>query len=256
MRLDINNFAKINNASIELNGITVIAGNNNTGKTTIGKALFSIFNSVYNINSKINNSRKSEIYSRLRNAVKSFFLSNEQEEDIGYSQRSTLFRKTDMALHDFYRMLRNKDYDIADEKYLIDVLDTALEHYGLLQTSDNADKLSNTIVDEIRVVNNTDDYAISLEIIERFFNSVFSHQINNLLNQEVAHLNLKIHDKELEFEFSDNKCEKWSDNFEIMHEAFFIDDPFVVDNINDGYVYTKGEMSPRQFLVNKIQDLS
>ena len=256
MRLDINNFAKINNASIELNGITVIAGNNNTGKTTIGKALFSIFNSVYNINNKINNSRKSEIYSRLRNAVKSFFLSNEQEEDIGYSQRSTLSRKTDMALHDFYRMLRNKDYDIADEKYLIDVLDKALEHYGLLQTSDNADKLYNTIVDEIRVVNNTDDYAISLEIIERFFNSVFSHQINNLLNQEVAHLNLKIHDKELEFEFSDNKCEKWSDNFEIMHEAFFIDDPFVVDNINDGYVYTKGEMSPRQFLVNKIQDLS
>ena len=125
MRLDINNFAKINNASIELNGITVIAGNNNTGKTTIGKALFSIFNSVYNINSKINNSRKSEIYSRLRNAVKSFFLSNEQEEDIGYSQRSTLSRKTDMALHDFYRMLRNKDYDIADEKYLIDVLDKA-----------------------------------------------------------------------------------------------------------------------------------
>lgn len=104
MRLDINNFAKINNASIELNGITVIAGNNNTGKTTIGKALFSIFNSVYNINNKINNSRKSEIYSRLRNAVKSFFLSNEQEEDIGYSQRSTLSRKTDMVLHDFYRM--------------------------------------------------------------------------------------------------------------------------------------------------------
>ena len=59
MRLDINNFAKINNASIELNGITVIAGNNNTGKTTIGKALFSIFNSVYNINIKINNSIKS-----------------------------------------------------------------------------------------------------------------------------------------------------------------------------------------------------
>lgn len=42
MKLNISNFAKIDNADIIIDGITVIAGENNTGKSTIGKILFSI----------------------------------------------------------------------------------------------------------------------------------------------------------------------------------------------------------------------
>ena len=37
MKLNISNFAKIDNADIIIDGITVIAGENNTGKSTIGK---------------------------------------------------------------------------------------------------------------------------------------------------------------------------------------------------------------------------
>ena len=40
MELKISNFAKIKEANIKLDGITVIAGENNTGKSTIGKILF------------------------------------------------------------------------------------------------------------------------------------------------------------------------------------------------------------------------
>lgn len=40
MRLQIENFAKIAKADINIDGITVIAGENNTGKSTIGKALY------------------------------------------------------------------------------------------------------------------------------------------------------------------------------------------------------------------------
>lgn len=49
MRLEVTNFAKIKNADIKINGITVIAGENNTGKSTIGKLLYAIFNSMYDI---------------------------------------------------------------------------------------------------------------------------------------------------------------------------------------------------------------
>ena len=61
MKLNISNFAKIDNADIIIDGITVIAGENNTGKSTIGKILFSIFNSLYDINEKIQGQRISEI---------------------------------------------------------------------------------------------------------------------------------------------------------------------------------------------------
>ena len=48
MRLKISNFAKIEKADIKIDGITVICGDNDTGKSTIGKILFSIFSSNYN----------------------------------------------------------------------------------------------------------------------------------------------------------------------------------------------------------------
>lgn len=53
MKLTIKNFARIKEAEINIDGITIIAGENNTGKTTIGKVLFSCFNSLNNIEEAI-----------------------------------------------------------------------------------------------------------------------------------------------------------------------------------------------------------
>ena len=61
MKLSIKNFAKIKNADITIDGITVIAGENNTGKSTVGKILFSLFNSLSNVNEKILEERLKEI---------------------------------------------------------------------------------------------------------------------------------------------------------------------------------------------------
>ena len=57
MKLRIKNFAKISEADIDIDGITIIAGNNNTGKSTIGKILDSVFNATYNMNEKMKNAR-------------------------------------------------------------------------------------------------------------------------------------------------------------------------------------------------------
>ena len=53
MKLGIKNFAKIKAADIIIDGITVIAGENNTGKSTVGKILFSLFNALSDIDEKI-----------------------------------------------------------------------------------------------------------------------------------------------------------------------------------------------------------
>ena len=39
MKLSIENLAKIKKADIELNGITIIAGENDSGKITVGKEI-------------------------------------------------------------------------------------------------------------------------------------------------------------------------------------------------------------------------
>ena len=58
MHLKISNVGKIESATIEINGMTVIAGENNAGKSTIGKTLFSVFNSMNNMDEKITQERK------------------------------------------------------------------------------------------------------------------------------------------------------------------------------------------------------
>ena len=53
MKLKVSNLGKIQEAEIDIDGITVIAGSNNTGKSTVGKSIFSLFNSLYDLENKI-----------------------------------------------------------------------------------------------------------------------------------------------------------------------------------------------------------
>lgn len=43
MNINIKNVGVIQDSSLELKGLTVITGQNNSGKTTVGKILYSIF---------------------------------------------------------------------------------------------------------------------------------------------------------------------------------------------------------------------
>ena len=53
MKLSIKNVGKLKEADVEINGITIIAGENNTGKSTVSKTLFSLFNGFYNFDKKL-----------------------------------------------------------------------------------------------------------------------------------------------------------------------------------------------------------
>ena len=57
MRLELENVGKISSANIKLDGITVIAGENNTGKSTIGKMLFCVFSAFHRIEEQIKEER-------------------------------------------------------------------------------------------------------------------------------------------------------------------------------------------------------
>jgi len=67
--LSINNIGKLKNAKVEIKGITVIAGENDTGKSTVGKILFSVFNSFYKLNEKIIKLKKTNIQNYLQRLI-------------------------------------------------------------------------------------------------------------------------------------------------------------------------------------------
>lgn len=47
MKLHLKNIGILRNAVIEAAGITVVAGESNTGKSTFGKALFAVFSALH-----------------------------------------------------------------------------------------------------------------------------------------------------------------------------------------------------------------
>ena len=55
MRLSIENVGILSKVDLEINGITVIAGENDTGKSTVSKSLYAMFNGFYKIDEKIEN---------------------------------------------------------------------------------------------------------------------------------------------------------------------------------------------------------
>ena len=57
MELFLKNIGKIGEASLVIDGITVIAGENNTGKSTVGRALFAVFNSFCDSESQVRQAR-------------------------------------------------------------------------------------------------------------------------------------------------------------------------------------------------------
>lgn len=67
MELVIKNIGKIKTATIKLDGITVVCGDNNTGKSTVGKVLFSYFNALCNFQEKISLQKSRELDMYLQN---------------------------------------------------------------------------------------------------------------------------------------------------------------------------------------------
>lgn len=53
MEITLKNIGIIENSTIKIDGLTVIAGYNNSGKTTIGKVAYSIFEAISKIDEKM-----------------------------------------------------------------------------------------------------------------------------------------------------------------------------------------------------------
>lgn len=62
MLIQIKNIGKAQEATIKIDGITVIAGKNNTGKTTIGRMLFAIVNGFCDVDLSLRHARERSIF--------------------------------------------------------------------------------------------------------------------------------------------------------------------------------------------------
>lgn len=239
MRLSLKNVGKVAEADIELNGITVIAGENDTGKSTISRALFCAFNSLYQKDEKILEQRRSFIKIRLENFLERILF--EQNREVFLLQKSEILKSWNEKIEKFTEeLLKNKDFFIKNKN----ILNERVKNFYLQnkpeikkqneKNSEDLDKkyLLNSEYENIYKSISIPDKTIFLFLAEDKFNEEFNNQINNIYNYDnFSEIKLSIKNKNIYFFVDENNLENIKDAFSLNTEAIYIDDPFVLDEI-------------------------
>ena len=112
MELYLKNIGKVAEANVEIKGITVIAGENDTGKSTVGRALFSIFNGFYEIEEQIRQERFLSIVNVLENFYRYTYFLEAVQKDIEEYAEDILHRAEEYK--EDPELLRNDMYAVFD----------------------------------------------------------------------------------------------------------------------------------------------
>ncbi|MBN3215059.1 AAA family ATPase [Pectobacterium polaris] len=167
MKLTVNNFGIIKKAEVEIGGLTVITGENDTGKSTVGKIVFSLVKAFARYREDLEESKENTILSYL--------------EEIYFTLRRTINISYEYDIRDFFqpRRLQNQlrlEYRVARNEAFV-LLDSARqrgtdipkEFYHLVES--NFTKIE-------YVLNEPEDTKIAINrAIKKAFYSEFKNEI-------------------------------------------------------------------------------
>ena len=239
MEIVVKNIGKVKEANIKINGITVIAGENDTGKSTISKALFTVFNSFYNINDKVKQQRKRSI----ENIINKHTVN---EIDFDENFFNTFFKNSNSINLIANTIIENFATYIKDNNKLKNEILNYFKNFDL--------KLKNSTIEDIsqkiEVILNISNKEVESSILTDNLNNEFNGQINNIFINEKGIIEIKLKNKQLKFIISNDKVEDIEKTSEtiITSEAVYLDDPFIIDKNFDNEKISNHKI----FLVNKL----
>ena len=232
MKLSLRNIGKLREADVEINGITVIAGENNTGKSTVGKALFSVFNGFYDVKRRIKEEKRKSIARIISSSI-----NNSNIDD--FSSTEVFQQKIFPDLPDLNDLIR----DLADliiekagklksaqEAFLL-VPEVISQNNNMIELSDFSEKDADRLFEVLSVL---DDEAF-LKLLDSQIADEFNGQPNNIYSDNSGKMVLTIRDKETEINILNDHVKDISIMLDLQTEAVYIDDPFVVDEITPFY---------------------
>lgn len=236
MKLFLKNIGKIQKATIDLNGITVIAGENDTGKSTIGKTLFAVFNSFYDIESKIKMERDRYIERLIISIFYSGNLSGFNDDFI------------DSVIDDLDSC--NKSDMCEDTIKEIIYKHTSEELY--IELKDIIDKTARKFVE----VFNMPHSKFIIEILANNLLTEFNYQICNIFSKGESRITLTIKEKDINIEIKEDDFFNVDNEFQLGTEVIYIDNPFIIDNIQRTFMRRINRnifLKHNDFLIEKLQ---
>jgi hypothetical protein len=209
MKISIEKIGKIHHSDIIIDGLTIIAGKNSTGKSTVSKSLFAIFNSFFKITQTYRSYKERAIKSKildLDNYLDIFFF-NETPIDLNLVVLKLISAQTEEDIKKVFNL-----YSLNEQ---------------LSET--NFQKL----ILDIYKINQSTMQQMLFEETNNYFESEFSSNINNVNSKhEIGSIKLKIKDEQIETYFQNDKLIKIPNFFSLNFKPIYIDDPFIIDTIN------------------------
>lgn len=209
MKLKIKNVGKIDNVVIDIDTITVVAGKNDTGKSTIAKAFYTTFNSFSHYKDQIRRERINNVLSNL-----SYRLTEVINKRYG-----------EFVLEIFNSFNKKWDYE-EFKRFLVSLVEKYKDFNKNLVLSDNDIKPIYTSI-------STNDDDILKKIISRRIESEFDHQVSNFYNKSESEILLNIKNDEYKLLFKNNSFFDYKYVEELYKKAIYIDDPFILDETNN-----------------------
>lgn len=217
MKLELKNIGKITSAKLNLDGITVIAGENNTGKSTIGKALYSAFNGMSDLSTRIYKDRiKSvgNILSRYESGPFHYFRFRHEE-------------KINRIAEQIVRMyFRNEEISERFLKDKTDELESLIEDLPVERDEKiGINELHQNIMQSLSV----NSKAIQDRLLYNEFNSEFGEQISSVDCDKESYIRLTIKDENYSMSIRQNKIETSKLLMSLAQKSVYLDNPFVLD---------------------------
>lgn len=216
MKIKISNIGKIKEADVTINGITVIAGENNTGKSTVGKALYAMFNSFVDVQNRIKSERINSICSSLITLIRSL--------DAFVTKHSYFYIESIAGTIE--KLNSDKKNEINGEylaKFLIEKLRLSKD---VLQN--NSEQLKSTVDNILRALKVGDDVFLKT-VVQSSFSDEFQQQINNKLENGAGIVELTIKSHKSEVGFDHDIVFLVDKQIDTFSEAIYLDDPFIID---------------------------